>query len=205
MRLILIRHGQTPSNVGHHLDTAEPGPGLTDLGHEQARELPAALAGEPIDALYVSTLLRTQQTAAPLAEERGLALRISRGLREITAGRLEMANDEESIRTYLRVALGWADGAPETVMPGSDEDAAAVLGRFDEVVAEAAGEGIGTAAFVTHGAMIRAWTAARCENVDADFARTSWVVNGGIVTLEGDPGRWHVEQWLGQAVERQLH
>lgn len=106
MRLILIRHGQTPSNVGHHLDTAEPGPGLTDLGHEQARELPAALAGEPIDALYVSTLLRTQQTAAPLAEERGLALRIRRGLREITAGRLEMANDEESIRTYMRVALG---------------------------------------------------------------------------------------------------
>ena len=30
MRLLLIRHGQTPANVRGELDTAAPGPGLTD-------------------------------------------------------------------------------------------------------------------------------------------------------------------------------
>ena len=36
MRLTLVRHGQTPSNVLGLLDTAPPGPGLTDLGQLQA-------------------------------------------------------------------------------------------------------------------------------------------------------------------------
>ena len=31
MRLLLIRHGQTPSNVDYLLDTAVPGAGLTAL------------------------------------------------------------------------------------------------------------------------------------------------------------------------------
>ena len=42
MRLILIRHGETPSNVRGSLDTSLPGPGLTDLGQEQAEAIPAA-------------------------------------------------------------------------------------------------------------------------------------------------------------------
>ncbi|MCV9993183.1 histidine phosphatase family protein [Paeniglutamicibacter sp. ZC-3] len=110
MRLILIRHGQTTSNVGHHLDTGEPGASLTDLGREQARALPAALAATTIEAIYASTLLRTQQTAAPLAAALGLEVGIRAGLREIPAGTLEMANDEASIEAYLSVAFGWADG-----------------------------------------------------------------------------------------------
>ena len=46
MRLLLIRHGQTPSNVLGALDTLVPGPGLTPLGLEQAAAIPDALAGE---------------------------------------------------------------------------------------------------------------------------------------------------------------
>ena len=66
MRLILVRHGQTPANVLGQLDTAHPGPGLTERGFEQAERVPEALRGENIDAIYVSTLIRTQLTAAPL-------------------------------------------------------------------------------------------------------------------------------------------
>lgn len=73
MRLLLVRHGQTPSNVRFLLDTAVPGPGLTELGERQAAALPEALAGEDIDALYASTLTRAQLTAAPLAGARGPA------------------------------------------------------------------------------------------------------------------------------------
>ncbi|MCM1975585.1 histidine phosphatase family protein, partial [Streptomyces sp. G1] len=36
MRLLLVRHGQTPTNVDYLLDTAVPGPGLTELGLAQA-------------------------------------------------------------------------------------------------------------------------------------------------------------------------
>ena len=45
MRLILILHGQTTSNVDGLLDTDEPGAGLTGLGFVQAAGLPDALGG----------------------------------------------------------------------------------------------------------------------------------------------------------------
>ncbi|GGQ96864.1 hypothetical protein GCM10010216_69080 [Streptomyces flaveolus] len=51
MRLLLIRRGQTPSNLKHLLDTEAPGPALTPLGQEQAAALPQVLAAEQIDAL----------------------------------------------------------------------------------------------------------------------------------------------------------
>ena len=66
MRLILVRHGQTSANVAVLLDTAHPGADLTDLGRAQAAALPTTFDGVPIDALYASTLVRAQQTAAPL-------------------------------------------------------------------------------------------------------------------------------------------
>ena len=199
MRLILIRHGQTPSNVGHHLDTGEPGASLTDLGREQARALPAALAGANIEAIHASTLLRTQQAAAPLAAALGLEVNIRAGLREISAGTLEVAYDEASIEAYLSVVLGWAEGDTSTMIPGTGEDGAAVLGQFDEVVAEVVATGIETAVLVTHGAMIRAWAGARCRNLPNGFTALNAVSNTGVVVLEGAPGSWHAESWQEQA------
>ena len=55
MRLILVRHGQTPSNIHGLLDTDAPGPGLTELGLAQAEAVPDALAQQPVDRLFVST------------------------------------------------------------------------------------------------------------------------------------------------------
>ena len=110
MRLILVRHGQTESNVAHQLDTAVPGPPLTELGTLQAEAVVAALEGETIDRIYASSMTRTQLTAAPLAAARGLPVLVRDGLREVTAGDLEMLSDQASVETYLRIVFGWADG-----------------------------------------------------------------------------------------------
>src|SRR5688572_23161801 len=107
MRLFLIRHGQTPSNVAGLLDTAAPGPGLTDLGHRQAAEIPDALRSTPVDAIFASTLVRTQLTAAPLAEDRGLDVVVLPGIHEIEAGDLELNLDHASVRIYLETAFSW--------------------------------------------------------------------------------------------------
>lgn len=200
MRLFLIRHGQTPSNVGHHLDTAEPGAPLTELGQQQAEALVALLGETGIEAIYASNLVRTQQTAAPLADALGLEVAVRSGLREISAGALEMANDPQSVQTYLSVALGWADGQLETPMPGGGPDGASELARFDEAVAEAAASGVQTAALFTHGAIIRVWAAARCENLDAAFSAENSVSNTGAINLEGSPGNWRATQWQEQAI-----
>lgn len=69
MELLLIRHGQ-PEWVRDGLNVDDPR--LTDLGHEQARRTGELLAGTPVDRLFVSPLLRAQQTAAPIVAALGL-------------------------------------------------------------------------------------------------------------------------------------
>ncbi|MCS0599974.1 histidine phosphatase family protein [Streptomyces sp. LP11] len=201
MRLLLVRHGQTPSNVDHLLDTAVPGPGLTPLGEAQAAALPEALAGEDIDAVYASTLTRTRLTAAPLAAARGLQVRVRDGIREVSAGDLEMrpGSSPEGL-LYLRTAFAWASGETALRVPGGESGAEA-LARFDAVVAEAAASGARTVAMISHGAAIRVWTAARAANVDVSFAAARPLGNTGVVVLEGAPADgWKALSWEGATV-----
>lgn len=86
MKLWLIRHGQTPSNVLGLLDTAVPGPGLTDLGLEQAAAIPDALRDQQLSTVFASSQTRAQLTAAPLAADRKLPVQVRPGLREVSAG-----------------------------------------------------------------------------------------------------------------------
>ncbi|MER6630204.1 histidine phosphatase family protein [Streptomyces sp. NPDC000987] len=201
MRLLLIRHGQTPTNVRALLDTAAPGPGLTALGERQAAALPEALAGEDIDVLYASTLVRTQLTAGPLAAVRGLGVVVREGIRELSAGDLEMLpGDSEQGALYLRTVFAWAAGDTRLRMPGGETGAEA-LARYDAVVAEAARSGASTVAMVSHGAAIRVWTAARAGNVDVSFAAARPLANTGVVALEGSPSDgWTALTWAGAAV-----
>ncbi|MER6271516.1 histidine phosphatase family protein [Streptomyces sp. NPDC001797] len=202
MRLLLIRHGQTPTNVDFLLDTAVPGPGLTALGEQQAAALPGALADEDIEALYVSTLTRTQLTAAPLAAARGLDPVVRDGIREVFAGDLEMLpGHSERGEEYMRTVFAWAAGDTAPRMPGG-ESGDEVLGRYDAVVAEAAASGAGTVAMVSHGAVIRLWTAARADNVDVPYAASRPLGNTGVVILEGSPSDgWKALSWEGAVVE----
>ncbi|MGW5772402.1 histidine phosphatase family protein [Streptomyces longwoodensis] len=201
MRLLLVRHGQTPTNVNYLLDTGVPGPGLTDLGRRQAAALPQALAGEDIAALYASTLVRTQLTAAPLAAARGLEVLVRDGLREVSAGDMEMLPGlGEAGERYMRTVFAWADGDTDLRMPGG-ETGTEFLARYDAVVAEAAASGAGTVAMVSHGAAIRAWAAARAHNVDVPFAAEHRLENTGVVVLEGTPGDgWKALTWAGATV-----
>ena len=202
MRLLLIRHGQTPTNVDFLLDTAVPGPGLTALGERQAAALPAALAEEDIEALYVSTLIRTHRTAAPLAAARGLDPIVRDGIREVSAGDLEMLpGHSERGEEYMRTVFAWAAGDTALRMPGG-ETGAEVLARYDAVIAEAVASGAGTAAVISHGAVIRLWTAARADNVDVPYAASRPLDNTGVVILDGTPeGGWKALSWEGAVVE----
>ena len=133
MRLILVRHGQTPANVLGQLDTAHPGPGLTERGLEQAARIPDALRGEDIDAIYVSTLIRTQLTAAPLVADRGLAATVLGGIHEIEAGDLEKRSDAEAIHIYHSTIFAWGSGDLEPRMPGDQDGHAPFCPSADPV------------------------------------------------------------------------
>lgn len=200
VRLHLVRHGQTPSNLVHALDTAAPGAPLTAEGERQARAVGRALAAEPLDAVYASTLDRARATAAEVARPHGLDVRVREGLREVLAGDLEMRRDEGSVHRYLSTMVAWASGDLDAAMPGG-ESGRATLDRFDAVVAELLGTGAETVAAVSHGAMIRLWALTRAGNLDAATAGRWALDNTGVVTLEtGGPTGWYATRWQDQVV-----
>lgn len=199
MHLHLIRHGQTPSNLIHALDTGDPGPALTPEGERQATAVGALLADRPLDRVYASQLTRARQTAAAVAGPHGLDVLVREGLREILAGDLEMRTDEASVLRYLGTMVDWAAGDLHAVMPGG-ESGRATLDRFDRVVEEVAETGAEQVALVSHGAMIRFWAVVRADNLDSSTAAERWLDNTGVVSLVGEPGAWQVTQWQDELV-----
>ncbi|MBC7631791.1 histidine phosphatase family protein [Aeromicrobium sp.] len=200
MRLILIRHGQTPANVDGVLESTVPGPGLTKLGEQEAAALPVTLAHEDIGAIFTSTQVRSQITAGPLAQAKGLSTEVRDGLREIDSGDLEGHTARESVIRYVSTFLSWIDGDLDVRMPGA-ENGHEVLRRYDEVIAEVEALGHGTVAFVSHGAIIRAWVGTRTVDVDAEFFRTNYVANTGYAVLHGSTAEgWRLESWQGGGI-----
>lgn len=88
-QVLLVRHGQSMAFVPGQpfpLVDGHGDPPLTELGLIQAELVGRRLAAEPISAIYVSSLTRTHQTAAPLAARLGLTPSVERDLREIYLG-----------------------------------------------------------------------------------------------------------------------
>ena len=199
MRLLLVRHAQTPSNVRALLDTEVPGPGLTDVGHQQASRLVGRMSGHQPTAVFVSTMVRTQLTAQPLVTSRSLPVHVRDGVREISAGDLCMASDLPSALAYRDVITSWAQGDLSPRLPGG-EHGAHVLERFDAVVEEARRLAEPCALIVSHGAMIRTWVGARGANLDPGFIGENYLDNTDLVVLDRVRGAWHVREWAGRVV-----
>jgi len=90
--LLLVRHGESEPMVPGRpfpLVDGHGDPELAPDGWVQAEQVAERLAGHSIDAIYVSTLRRTAQTAAPLAARLGLEPVVEPELREVYLGEWE--------------------------------------------------------------------------------------------------------------------
>lgn len=207
MRLLLIRHGQTPHNVKGALDTAFPGAELTPLGVAQARAVPTALGEERVSGVYASRLVRTQLTAAPLAATRGVEVAVREGFEEIAAGALELRSDQDAVLQYIGAVGAWLSGDLGHRMPGAG-DGQEFLERYDAAVrAVVARHGDDdTVAVFSHGAAIRTYTAL-VTRLDLEAAAELRLMNTGMAVLEGHPdagwelARWESEPLGGLALE----
>ncbi len=69
----LLRHGEV-ENPGGVLYGRLPGFGLSETGHQMARDAAEALRGRDVTHLVASPLQRAQETAAPMSEVLGLPI-----------------------------------------------------------------------------------------------------------------------------------
>ncbi|MEU5690978.1 histidine phosphatase family protein [Actinosynnema sp. NPDC020468] len=197
MKLVLVRHGETASNVGMVLDSRPPGPPLTEAGVAQAAALAESLPG-PVTAVYASVAVRARQTAAPLAAAHGLEVRVVDGVHEIDCGDLEGRDDRASFEVFVSVVRQWAEGSLDVPIPGG-ESGRQVLDRFlaavDKVVADHAADD--TVVLVSHGGALRMAALALSANVQPALAEAGLLPNTGQVVLESTPTGWLCTSWTG--------
>jgi probable phosphoglycerate mutase len=191
----LIRHGETTSNLSHVIDTAAPGASLSAAGRAQAEALAERLKDEPIESVWVSDLVRTQETAAPLAAAKGLTPVVRPGLKEIQAGDFEGGD----WRPYVEVITAWAED-PSVKMPGA-ESGFEFFARFAAVIDEIAASGADCAAVVSHGAALRIWLAgALGQRLPVGRADPWFFANTAHVVLENSSGQWRPERWTADYI-----
>ena len=196
--LILLRHGQTTSNVGRHLDTALPGAELTDLGRAQARDAGAEIMERFSPARVVtSQALRARQTGEIAFGEHFESIPALDGLHEVQAGRWEMMNTREAHEAYHGAFRGFYRRKLDSLIDGGDS-LDVFLTRYrtavEPLITPVSREG--DTVVVSHGGAIRAF-AANATDVDPDFAEQAYLPNCHYVVIDpqAEFGSWRVEQW----------
>jgi probable phosphoglycerate mutase len=145
--LILVRHGLPQMSR----TTADPP--LSEEGRDQAARVGAFLQGEPLDAIWSSTMVRAVTTAQPLAERLGLSVRTHDGICEYDRHSGHYIPDE-----VLRVENYEAWRAQAAGDHGYDMASFrdAVVAGMEAIIAEHPGERV---AVFCHGGVINVWTA----------------------------------------------
>ncbi|MQA97923.1 MAG: histidine phosphatase family protein [Streptosporangiales bacterium] len=188
--LLLVRHGESqPARpdqpfplVGGHGD-----PGLAPDGQVQAQRVADRLKGEHIDAIYVTTLRRTAQTAAPLAEALGLTPQVEADLREVYLGEWEGGLFRRMVAEGGPVARRMFEEERWDVIPGaepSEQLAARVRAAIGRLAAAHPGQRV--VAF-THGGVIAQALALAGRSRPFAFMGAD---NGSISHLVIDGSRW---------------
>jgi probable phosphoglycerate mutase len=190
--LLLIRHGESEPalmDAPAPLVDGQSDPALAPAGRAQAALVASRLTAIRIDAIYVSTLRRTAETAAPLAARLGLVPRMEAGLREVGLGEWEGGLFRKMVSEHHPMAMRmWAEETFE-VIPGA-EPAAEFATRARDAVGRLAAAHTGQRlALFTHGGVIGQVLALASGSRPFAFVTSD---NGSISRLVVSGDRWIV-------------
>ena len=115
-RIIMVRHGQSESNVKKTFTGQLDSP-LTDVGREQARRMAGYLDKYQIDKIYASSLDRAVETAQTIAQRQNCSVEKCDAIREIYSGKWQGLTFEEIAEKYPQTYEVWrtniGKGTPE--------------------------------------------------------------------------------------------
>jgi probable phosphoglycerate mutase len=189
--MILVRHGESaPAQLDEPFPLVDGhgDPPLDPVGRDQAERVADRLEREDIAAIYVTTLRRTAETAAPLAARLGLEPRIEGDLREVFLGDWEGGVFRKHVAEGHPAALRMFEEQRWDAIPGGEStDALSKRVRAGVVrIAEAHPDQL--VVVVAHGGVIGRILA------DASGATRGFAFvgsdNGAISRLVVDGDRW---------------
>jgi 2,3-bisphosphoglycerate-dependent phosphoglycerate mutase len=155
--LLLVRHGESEPMVPGRPFPRVDGHGDPELAPEgrlQAEQIADRLTGHPIDVIYVTSLRRTVQTAAPLAARLGLEPVVEPELREVNLGEWEGELYRKHMAEGHPLALRMFKEQRWDVIPGAESAESLrtrVRAALDRIVTAHPGECV---AVFTHGGVI---------------------------------------------------
>lgn len=191
--LLAVRHGETAWNVAGRLQGQLDLP-LNDAGHAQAAQTAAALAGEPLAAVYASDLARAWDTAVPIAAVQGLAAQPEPGLRERHFGHWQGATRAEIAGRSPQDAAHLKARTPDHV-PDGGESLRALAARVQATVDRLAARHVGqTVVLVTHGGVLDVLYRL-AHGLPLNAPRGWDVPNAGLNRLCWTAGQLRVEGW----------
>lgn len=226
MTVTFIRHGESYGNAINKIDTSVPGPDLTPKGEGQADAVAAYLTSPaytdkygPVDAIYASTMVRTQETAKPLAIDLNLPVTVIGhpkntdageriGVQEISAGIFEGLPEQTGIGRigYIVAPLAWTLGLQFVPVPGGEtglEFNERMTNSMKQIEADTpAGEdGNQNAAVFSHGATIMFWTMMNVDNPNLLLIVQHPLTNSDVVVVdENADGSWTLKSWAGEEI-----
>jgi probable phosphoglycerate mutase len=190
---LFIRHGETDWNRQQRFQGQIDVP-LNDIGLAQARRLGDRLAAEPADVLVCSDLLRTRQTAAPLAQAWGTEPEPLAAMREQSFGVLEGLDVPTIKREHPGLWADWLVHRADYALPGGEslrQFHARVIAAVRELARRHGGR---TVAVVTHGGVLdMLWRSAHQQPLDG--LRRCDIPNTGINALRWHDGRLTIDRW----------
>ncbi len=124
--LYLVRHGASADAVeGKEFELVEGqgDPPLSPIGREQAELVAERLSRHTFEALYVTTLRRTVETAAPFVARTGLTPQVEPDLREVFMGEWEGGQFRQKVADADPVAVRMLTEERWDVVPGAEASA----------------------------------------------------------------------------------
>jgi probable phosphoglycerate mutase len=191
--MILVRHGESaPATVDEPFPLVDGhgDPPLDPVGRDQAERVADRLEHEDIAAIYVTTLRRTAETAAPLAARLGLEPRVEPDLREVFLGEWEGGLFRKHVAEGHPAALKMFEEQRWDAIPGAESTASLAKRVRAGVVRIAEAHPDQLVVVVAHGGVIGRILA------DASGATRGFAFvgsdNGAISRLVVDGDRWIV-------------
>lgn len=195
--LTFVRHAQSEANADNMVNTDVPGPALTDEGRAQAQQLAHQLARNKYDGVYASNMIRTEQTAAPLAKELGEQVEVLPGLREVDAGWYNDTPTSMAAATYLLAPKDWLHGDRKDAIPGSI-NGNEFNQQFTAAVQKIYDSGNTKPVAFSSGVSIMYWTLMNVKNPEDSLTTTHPLPNTGKVVITGNPSTgWTLVDWDG--------
>lgn len=196
-RFLFIRHGETDWNRQQRFQGQIDVP-LNATGLAQAQRLRQRLAAEPADVLVCSDLLRTRQTAAPLAEAWGLDPLLEPGVREQSFGVLEGLDVPTIQSRHPGLWADWLVHRADFALPGGESIRQFHTRVLQAVQALARAHAGRSVAVVTHGGVLdMLWRSAKALPLDG--LRACEIPNTGINRLRWHDGALVIEHWADAA------